>query len=125
MNRLLSDIGNSWASILMCIAISMLLGCLTNLFLLRKALFIRLSGWIATIGNLLLMLVLIILSFLQLSSYQQKYCIGSEPDDCLFGNVLTYKALSYLLVALAVLFTLCQLVAFRKIRASTDLGGIA
>jgi len=69
VNRVLSDIGNSVWTILLCVLIAVALSLVVNLMLLRTAIFFKLVGWIAIGMNALILVGFAALAFVQLSSF--------------------------------------------------------
>lgn len=78
MNRVASDLSNSGTNIVACLLIAILVELIVNIVLARRAMFMKLLGWVLAALNLLLLLALVAVAFLRLSAYQKKYCLGSN-----------------------------------------------
>lgn len=81
-------------------------------------------GWLLLGMNLLLILVGAILAFASYSNYVKLYCIsqlGNENEECVFGEVITYKVLSFAIISIAGVYIALNLILLKRAKATINL----
>lgn len=124
MNRIASDVGNGCITIFLCVMLAVGLVLIVNLVLIHRAKFLKIFGWLLIGLNLLLLLVATILSFAHYSEKVKLYCInelGNENEQCLFGDVLTYKSMSFTMVFICGVYILLNLILLKRAKATINL----